>query len=169
MVFSPHYSQIDFGSAKESTWSALNDGVMGGRSSGKVTYSTDALQFSGNVSLENNGGFASVRSTYGRYDLSSYQLIKVTYRSAGQSLGMVMENDPRWFLPNYKAILPETNGEWQSITIEIGSFKEFRIGRPTGNSLPDAQRAKIIRIGFITNDKKEGPFSAEIDQIEFIP
>ena len=42
-------------------WQTVNDGVMGGVSEGKFKI-TDAktLEFFGNLSLENNGGFASV-------------------------------------------------------------------------------------------------------------
>jgi len=44
-------------------WQAVNDGVMGGVSQGRFRI-TDArtMEFSGNLSLENNGGFASVRT-----------------------------------------------------------------------------------------------------------
>lgn len=43
-------------------WTTLNDPVMGGRSTSTVAYDHGGLVFSGSVSLENNGGFASARS-----------------------------------------------------------------------------------------------------------
>lgn len=44
-------------------WQIVNDGVMGGRSSSRLTISGDGTaSFLGDLSLENNGGFASVRS-----------------------------------------------------------------------------------------------------------
>ena len=40
----------------------VNDGVMGGRSAGRFKITGDKkMEFSGTLSLENNGGFASVR------------------------------------------------------------------------------------------------------------
>ena len=42
-------------------WRSVNDGVMGGRSSGGMVQAEDALKFTGELSLENNGGFSSVR------------------------------------------------------------------------------------------------------------
>ena len=44
-------------------WQTVNDGVMGGVSDGKFKI-TDAktMEFFGNLSLANNGGFASVRT-----------------------------------------------------------------------------------------------------------
>jgi monofunctional biosynthetic peptidoglycan transglycosylase len=44
-------------------WQAVNDGVMGGVSEGRFKITErQTLQFYGTLSLENNGGFASVRS-----------------------------------------------------------------------------------------------------------
>ncbi|MGI9473561.1 MAG: CIA30 family protein, partial [Rubripirellula sp.] len=46
-----------------SQWQIVNDGVMGGRSSSRVDRAGEGLlRFSGNLSLANNGGFASMRS-----------------------------------------------------------------------------------------------------------
>lgn len=44
------------------TWTTVNDPVMGGMSTSMITFGGGGLMFSGNVSLENNGGFASARS-----------------------------------------------------------------------------------------------------------
>jgi hypothetical protein len=43
-------------------WSVVNDTVMGGVSSGQLAWEDEALVFTGDLSLDNNGGFASVRS-----------------------------------------------------------------------------------------------------------
>jgi len=43
-------------------WTTINDPVMGGLSTSRITFGDGGLVFSGNISLENNGGFASARS-----------------------------------------------------------------------------------------------------------
>lgn len=43
-------------------WRVTNDTVMGGESSGELTWSDGALIFVGDLSLANGGGFASIRS-----------------------------------------------------------------------------------------------------------
>jgi len=44
-------------------WQTVNDGVMGGRSDGRFKINDEKkMEFFGTLSLENNGGFASVRS-----------------------------------------------------------------------------------------------------------
>ncbi|MCV7420471.1 CIA30 family protein [Mycobacterium yunnanensis] len=42
-------------------WTTINDPVMGGKSTSQVAFGGGGLTFSGNVSLENGGGFASAR------------------------------------------------------------------------------------------------------------
>ncbi len=57
------FKVFDFADAEQADgWSVINDTVMGGVSSGDLTWSDGSLVFSGFLSLENNGGFASIRS-----------------------------------------------------------------------------------------------------------
>ena len=44
-------------------WQIVNDSVMGGLSTSQAYEKDNSLIFTGNVSLENNGGFASIRTT----------------------------------------------------------------------------------------------------------
>lgn len=159
--------EIDFGQEKNNTWFSVNDTVMGGRSSGKTKYTEDALVFSGSVSFENNGGFASVRSDYEIIDLSGFSEVTIKYRCEGQSLSLNFNYYQRWWYPNYKATLPETGMKWNTVTIPLGELKEYRVGRATGNKISAQKLERIIRLGIMTNDKKEGAFQAEIDYIKF--
>lgn len=56
----------------ENKWRIVNDGVMGGLSSSRVSVNDDKIIFSGNVSLENNGGFASLRSPLKDYNFENF-------------------------------------------------------------------------------------------------
>src|ERR1700712_3033759 len=59
----PGVALLDLRDANEvGTWTPVNDPVMGGASTSTVTFGDGGLVFSGNISLENNGGFASARS-----------------------------------------------------------------------------------------------------------
>lgn len=49
-------------SASAEGWSVINDTVMGGVSTGQIAVTDGDLVFTGELSLDNNGGFASVRS-----------------------------------------------------------------------------------------------------------
>ena len=64
---------IDFGKeGRVNDWYVVTDRVMGGVSTSKVAYSKESLVFSGYVSLENNGGFASIRSEQQLFNLSGF-------------------------------------------------------------------------------------------------
>ena len=55
---------IDFRTPDSGYWTIVNDGVMGGVSDGRFRITADqTMEFFGTLSLENNGGFASVRSS----------------------------------------------------------------------------------------------------------
>ena len=55
-------NHIDFTNPNEAqNWVIVNDTVMGGRSKAAITLKDGSLVFSGDLSLQNNGGFASTR------------------------------------------------------------------------------------------------------------
>src|SRR5680860_1585757 len=65
---------FDFSENSESArWQVVNDGVMGGLSQAtlKVGENGTAL-FTGRVSLENNGGFSSLRYNAGKTNVEGY-------------------------------------------------------------------------------------------------
>ena len=54
---------FDFSTATNApAWQVVNDDVMGGVSTSRFSVTNGVAVFRGEVSLENNGGFASVRS-----------------------------------------------------------------------------------------------------------
>ena len=71
----------------ENQWRIVNDGVMGGLSSSKVIVNDDnKIIFSGNVSLENNGGFASLRSPVKNYNFEKFSGIELRMKVRWKAL-----------------------------------------------------------------------------------
>ena len=89
-----------------SGWEVINDGVMGGVSSSDFTLlpSLGAV-FSGNVSLDNGGGFASVRSPPVGQDLSEYDLFALRVRASGQRFKFNVRTDAELDPPVYQHAL----------------------------------------------------------------
>lgn len=167
MIVTPSY-KINFGqNGSGSNWQIINDGVMGGLSEGVAEVTKETLFFQGKVSLENNGGFSSLRGPFKKYDLSNFKIVKIKYRSTGQDIAFRMELDQRWFMPAFKENLPETANEWHTIKLPLTEFKEYRIGRATGQTMSTEKLASVIRLGFITNTKKACAFEFEVDYMEF--
>ena len=162
--------KFDFGKDKGKTndWYSLTDNVMGGVSSSKISYSANTLMYSGNISFRNNGGFASLRSEFNKYDLSAYTEVKIRFKSSNQKFALTLENSNRWWEPNYKyEFQSDSETDWKTVSFKLKDFHEEIIGRKTGNKISQSNLKDVIRIGIITNDKKEGEFSLEIDYIEF--
>ena len=66
-------------------WQTVNDGVMGGVSDGRFRITPDkTMEFSGTLSLENNGGFASVRTKPKDLDIKAGDAIVVRVKGDGR-------------------------------------------------------------------------------------
>lgn len=163
----PEY-RIDFGENTGSQdWRVLSDSVMGGLSYGRIQYMENSLQFKGEVSLENNGGFSSIRSHWSEMDLSRFETVSMRFKSKGQAFAFTLEKDQRWYLPYFKKEFTSDSEDWQEVTLKLSDFNEYRIGRMTENKLSKENLKDILRIGIVTNSKKKSPFELEIDYIVF--
>ena len=59
--------------SSRSDWRIINDGVMGGESQGKFYIDTEGNGiFEGTISLENNGGFSSVRYGFDKINVNPH-------------------------------------------------------------------------------------------------
>ncbi len=163
--------KIEFGTAtsRTSNWVKLSDNVMGGISEAQIEYGANSVIVKGNVSLKNRGGFVSIKSNFGKLDLSAYKAVKITFRSTKQIYAFTLENSRRWYEPAYKhAFNAKEINKWETVSLDLDNFVEEIIGQPTGNKTNKSILESILRIGISTNEKKEGPFQLEIESIEFI-
>ena len=168
ILFNNNFAEFNFGSTGNSqNWYAVNDGVMGGLSSGVLEETNNSIVFSGVVSLENNGGFASIRSTYDNYKLAKFNKVEVKYQSSGYDFAMTMEMHKRFYMPYFKFNLPDTGNKWKTVTIELADFEAFSLGKKLGYGLDKDSKNDIIRMGFISNEKNAGKYQIEIDYIKF--
>jgi len=145
-------------------WQAINDGVMGGISSGRMEQSGDILRFEGTLSLENNGGFASVRRPIGE-DLSNATGVKLQVRGDGRTYQFRMRQDDRFDGIAWRAEF-STSGDWQTVELSFNEFIPVFRGRQVPGAGPVAP-AGIRQIGFMLADKVPGPFALEIRSITF--
>ena len=163
---------LDFGKGEANGWRALNDGVMGGRSIGVVDYSRNTMTWEGTVSLENNGGFSSVRSPWGLRDLSGFGSMTFRCRTttgAADTFTLTMETHERWWMPYWKANF-SVDPEWSEVTLDFADLKKS--SAMTGD-LPKlwswGALDDILRIGMMKYDGTAGDFGLEVDWIRFNP
>jgi NADH dehydrogenase [ubiquinone] 1 alpha subcomplex assembly factor 1 len=159
---------LDFGKLTGGDdWSIVNDDVMGGRST-STAYLTDTfLHFEGDVSLENNGGFASIRSDYGTMDLSGYESVTLRVRGSERKFALSLDRSRAWYRPNYKFEFTPQGTDWQEFSIPLNQFKESAVGKFTGRTFPKEKQTDVIRMGIILYDNQAGPFELEVDYIKF--
>jgi NADH dehydrogenase [ubiquinone] 1 alpha subcomplex assembly factor 1 len=155
---------FDFATNTASEWRAVNDNVMGGVSTGKVSSTGGSLTFTGVLSLENNGGFASIRSGSLRgLNLSAETGMNVRVRGDGRTYALNINSQASWNLL-YRGEFKTKPDTWLEFRIPFNDLK------PTyfGNTLPGPKidASKLEYVGFILADKKPGPFMLEVGWIK---
>ena len=145
-------------------WIIINDGVMGGVSESSFQFTkTGTGVFSGNVSLENYGGFASARLSPSQFDLSDSDGIRFRIKGDGKMYKISLKNDGRFNGFSYRVEFNTKKDEWLTIDAPFESFIPMLMGQKT--SAPPIDKANIKTFGFLISDKQEGPFRLEIDWI----
>lgn len=159
----------DFGTSCEKcdNWFVVLDGVMGGLSTGELEKKENSFVLSGEVSLENNGGFASLRTPFTNFNLSDYAAVSIRYRFTGQDFAFTLHKYRRFWYPNYKVNLPVTKGAWTEVTCTLRDFERYRLGRKLSGHPDTDDLEQIIRLGFISNTKEATPYTFEVDYIKF--
>ncbi len=155
---------FDFGSTSDwSVWEIENDTVMGGVSDSQLSRSDEGYAvFTGDVSLENNGGFASMQYHFSPKDISGYEKAVIRVKGDGKDYQFRIKADLSQrasFIYTF-----ETNGEWQTIEIPLNKMEpEYH-----GNKLnqPNFNANQIQEVRFMIGNGKAESFKLEVDKIE---
>ncbi|MGB6269009.1 MAG: CIA30 family protein [Olleya sp.] len=161
---------IDFGQDKAGeSWRIVNDGVMGGLSQSTATLTKDSVQFKGDVSLENNGGFASMRTLIKKGTLTNCKTMTIRYKSSSidRTFGLSLKNSQQYYIPYYKHTFSPKTTDWEILSVNLSNFKHYRISEVIGDEMPIKALEDVFNIALIISDKKAGKFNIEIDYIRF--
>lgn len=164
------FELFDFTKPEEASkeWQAVNDGVMGGVSEGKFRFTDhNTLEFFGNLSLENNGGFASVRTRAKKLDLMKNDTVVAKVKGDGReySLNLYLNRPLTAF--SYRAAVQTKKDEWIEVSIPLKDFEATSFGRPVKNAGP-VNPSEVNAVGFMLSDKKAGAFKLEIESIRVV-
>lgn len=143
-------------------WYIVDDDVMGGRSSGNFTINKDGHgQFSGTVSLENNGGFSSVRHRFSTKEVSSYSKFVLRVKGDGKTYQFRAKIGTR----DYASYIYEfqTTTDW--ITIEIPFSEMYPSFRGRKLNQPNYEGNYLSEMAFLIGNKKPQEFKLLIDSI----
>lgn len=150
------------------SWTAVDDRVMGGVSHSGMRYDVAGYAvFEGTVSLDRNGGFASVRSKAltplppGFPRLTSY-LLEV--QGDGKRYKLTLRTDDAFDGISYQAPFEPPVGVWTTVTLPLSAFTpSFR-----GQSVPDAPAldpARVCQVGLMIADRQDGDFALALRAI----
>jgi monofunctional biosynthetic peptidoglycan transglycosylase len=138
---------------------------MGGVSDSKFEYfGLSTAIFTGRVSFENSGGFASVRSVPSLYDLREYEGLKLRVRGDGKEYKINLKTEATLDGVRYQAVFVPQREVWTEIVIPFSKFVPmFRRARV--QHAPPLDTASIRTFGFLISNKQKGPFRLDIDWI----
>lgn len=153
---------FDF-SAKSPDWFVVNDGVMGGVSSSSVKFENGVLVFEGQVRLENNGGFASVRSNSSEQNLGEFLGVSLRVRGDGKMYALNLRtSSARGIL--YQSEFQTKAGEWTELQVPFSQLRPTRFGNTLKGFALEANR--IESFGFIIANKRQERFELVVDWIK---
>ncbi|AUC86755.1 CIA30 family protein [Polaribacter sp. ALD11] len=158
-------SQIifDFNSNSDiSNWVIVDDVVMGGRSDGNFKINEKGVgEFYGKVSLENNGGFSSLRHRFSSIKINGFKEVVLRVKGDGKKYQFRIKDaisNQYSFIANF-----ETNGEWQTLKVELSEMYPAFRGRKL--SIGEFSSENIEEIAFLIGNNTVENFKLEIDQI----
>ncbi len=143
-------------------WHVVDDRVMGGVSAGKMGMNAEGHgMFQGHVSLDNNGGFSSVKYTAGNTTLQGYSKFVIALKGDGKAYQFRVKTKSS---QSYSYIFTfSTNNNWQTIEIPFNSMTPSFRGRTL--DVANFPGDSLEEIGFLIGNKKEEDFTLAIDYI----
>ncbi|MHB8864101.1 MAG: CIA30 family protein [Pirellulaceae bacterium] len=149
-------------------WQNVNDSVMGGVSEGKFKITDDkTLVFFGTLSLENNGGFASVRTKPKQLGMQRGDALLVRVRGDGREYTLNLYVNRQQVAFSYRAAIPTKKDEWIEVTVPLDKFEATSFGRLVRDAGP-VDPKEVNALGFLLSDKTAGRFQLEVEWIKLV-
>lgn len=157
---------FDFADAESAaSWQLINDGVMGGLSIGTLRSEPQGYAvFEGEVSFENNGGFASVRCLPREFGIAGAEALLIEVLGDGKVYKLNLRTDDSFDGVNYQARFHPPAGVWSVSRLATADFLPTWRGRPVPDA-PPLELSRLRQIGLMIADRQAGPFRLAIRSI----
>lgn len=153
---------VDFQKDIGTKWVNVDDVVMGGESQSKFTTDNSGNGvFYGVVSLENNGGFSSVRYRFEETAINQFQKAFIRIKGDGKEYQFRVKSAKDEKV-SYKSHF-QTSGDWETIEIDLRKMEPTWRGYTP--DMPDFPGKTLSEIGFLIANKKAEQFELKIDRI----
>jgi hypothetical protein len=159
-----HAQLLDFTNPRtvNEMW-VVNDGVMGGLSQSRVSHDSEGVLIEGILSLDNGGGFASVRSAI--VLPVGTTALNVTIRGDEKLYKLVLRTDDSPRSPLYQAEFLATR-EWKTHRFVPSDFKASFRGRPIVAPVLDFFSAR--EIGILIANQQSGAFRLQLNSVQSV-
>lgn len=146
-------------------WQVVNDDVMGGISRSQFQITTNGFAvFRGEVSLENNGGFASVRSPALTTAIRDGDRFRLRVRGDGRRYKFTARTESGFDAVLYQKAFATRAGEWSEVTVPFAELVPTFRGRLVSDA-PQFDGKRLQSVGLLISDRQAGPFALEIEWI----
>jgi uncharacterized protein YbjT (DUF2867 family) len=161
----------------KNVWGAIDDVVMGGVSQSNIQLSSGKALFFGNVSTENSGGFASVRTKNFEpsFNLSDYEGVEIRVKGDGKRYKFILRTETNWDGIGYCYSFDTEVDTW--INVKIPFTELIPVFR--AKTVKDASRIDVHKIcsfqlmlskfeydGELNSNFSPGAFALEVETIK---
>jgi len=150
-------------------WRIVNDTVMGGVSQSSALMLEEGLvRFAGILSLDNNGGFASLRADDPTFAFPGRGTLVLKVRGDGRTYTADLRTARQRGGSSWKQPIQTTSGIVTEHRLPLEDFYATRFGRriPLAGQLDPSQ---VRSFGFTLADKHPGPFRLDVLEVAFEP
>jgi hypothetical protein len=146
-------------------WSAIDDRVMGGVSRSRLRHDPAGhAVFEGVVSLEQNGGFASVRSRTGERGAPGATAYLLEAAGDGRRYKLGLRMDDGFDGVTYQADFTPPAARWTTVRLEVSGFRATFRGRIVPDA-PPLDPGHVRQAGLLIADRQAGPFELALRRI----
>ncbi len=146
-------------------WRAIDDRVMGGVSRSTLRHDPAGhAVYEGVVSLDRNGGFASVRSSPGERGLSGAEACLIEVRGDSKPFRLSLLTGDGFDILSHQAGFAPAGARWETLRLPLADFRASFRGREVG-SAPALDPASIRQVGLMIAARQAGRFELHIRRI----
>lgn len=146
-----------------SKWRVVVDGVMGGLSSGNLSKSTSGLQFRGDLSLKNNGGFAWARTRQLELELE-FDGFEIEVLGDGRKWDFMVDSFRRKMMAGgYRSRFQTTKGVRTVHRLPLAGFEAVSFGKVLARG--DLRASDCSGVGVLIGDKQEESFDLTLIRV----
>jgi Complex I intermediate-associated protein 30 (CIA30) len=171
----PLFDFTQYSSNLKEVWGALDDVVMGGVSESNIRFKDAIAEFSGNVSIANSGGFASVRTRNFEpaIDLSRCDGMALRVKGDGNRYKFMLRTEARWDGVAHCHSFDTVAETWITVRVPFTEFIPVLRAKTVGNTPLDTRCVNAFQLmlskfeydGALNPHFQPGSFRLQIESI----